>query len=219
MIFANRLRGDFLFEAALEALSNLASVSSIIYLILGVLIGSLVGILPGMGGTVGLALILPFIYGMDPHSALAFMIGLAAITTTADSFTSILFGVPGTSGSQATIMDGYPLAMKGEGARALSAAFVSSMFGGVIGAIVLFISIPIARPLILSFHSPELFMLTLLGISVIAMVVGNKPLKGFIVAFIGLFLGTIGGSPATPEYRFTFDWLYLYDGIPLVIVT
>ena len=86
------------------------------------MLGLVVGILPGMGGTSGLALVLPFVFTMEPSYALAMMIGVLAPTTTSDTFPAVLMGVPGTSGSQATVMDGFPLSKKGMAARALSAA-------------------------------------------------------------------------------------------------
>ncbi|WP_281392401.1 tripartite tricarboxylate transporter permease [Salicibibacter cibi] len=205
-------------EAAMQALATVLDPINLLFMLLGVLIGILIGILPGLGGTVGIALVLPFVFGMDPNSAIALMIGVLAVTQTSDTFPSVLFGIPGTAGSQATIVDGYPLAQQGHARRALSAAFISSMFGGIIGGIVLFLVIPIIRPVILSFGSPELFMLTLLGICIMGMLLGKKPTQGILIGLVGLLLGTIGAAPAAPEYRFTFDWLYLYDGIPLVVL-
>src|SRR3546814_1060672 len=89
---------------------------------------------------------------------MALMIGVVAVNNPSDTFTSVLFGIPGSASSQATIMDGHPLAQRGEAARALSASFMASMIGGVVGALVLLLSIPIARPLVLSFRTPDLFM-------------------------------------------------------------
>src|SRR5690625_4124683 len=130
-------------------------------MIIGILLGITVGVLPGLSGLIGMSLLLPFVYGMDPHTGMALLIGMVAVTHTSDTFPSVLIGVPGTSGAQATIMDGFPLARKGEASRALGAAFFASLVGGVIGGIALFIAIPVARPLILAFGSPELFMLSL----------------------------------------------------------
>lgn len=206
-----------MFEAAAEALMILADPNRLLYLFFGVLVGFTVGFLPGIGGTAGMALLLPFIFGMDPYTAMALLIGVVAVNNTSDTFTSVLFGIPGSAASQATIMDGHPLAQKGQAARALSASFMSSMMGGIIGAMVLFMAIPIARPLVLSFRSPDLFMLTLFGLSMIGLMVGNKPVRGILVGILGLLAGTVGGAAATPEYRFTFDWLYLYGGIPLSV--
>jgi len=205
-------------EAALEALSTLADPGRMGMMLAGVGIGLLVGILPGLGGTVGMSLLLPFIYGMDPNTALALLIGMAAVVHTADTFPSVLLGIPGSSGSQATIMDGYPMARRGEASRALAAAFLASMVGGLIGAVVAFGVLPVARPIVMALGSPELFMLAVLGLSMVGVLSGTRPIRGILSAALGLLLGAIGAAPAVAHYRFTFDRLYLYDGIPLAVV-
>src|SRR3546814_21101039 len=116
-------------DASLEALVILADPVRLMYLVLGVAIGFTVGFLPGIGGTAGMALLLPLLFGMDPYGALALMIGIVAVNNTSDTFTSVLFGIPGSASSQATIMDGHPLAQRGEAARALSASSIASMIG------------------------------------------------------------------------------------------
>ena len=171
--------------------------------------GLVVGIFPGLGGIVGLSLLLPFLYGMDPTSALAMLIGLVAIIPTSDTFTSVLMGIPGSSASQATVLDGFPLAKKGAAARALGAAFSASLYGGVIGAIVLTFFIVVARPVILLFTSAELFMLTILGLSMVGVLAGNCLSKGLLACGLGLMFGALGGAPATGEFRMSFDNAYL----------
>ncbi|MGO4888424.1 tripartite tricarboxylate transporter permease [Anaerobacillus sp. MEB173] len=208
----------FLFDVALEALGMVLDPTRIGFMLLGISLGILVGLLPGLSGTVGMSLLLPFIFGMDPFTGMALLIGMVAVIHTSDTFPSILLGIPGSSGSQATIMDGYPLAKQGQATRALGAAFFCSMIGGIIGGIVLFITIPIARPIILTFSSPELFMLSLLGLSMVGLLSGKSPMKGIISGLLGLAVGSIGSAPAVAEYRFTFDFLYLSNGIPLAVV-
>lgn len=205
-------------DAFFQALNSLLTFSHMTFLIGGVLLGLCVGILPGLGGIVGMTILLPVIYGMDPHDAFALLIGMVAVIPTSDTFPSVMMGIPGSSASQATIMDGFPLAKKGEAARALGAAFTASLIGGLIGATVLTLIIPIARPLVLAFGSPELFMLALLGMSMVGVLSGDKPIKGILAAGIGLMIGAIGDAPAVTEYRYTFELDYLMDGIPLVIV-
>ena len=190
----------------------------LLMMVAGVGIGLCVGLIPGLSGTVGMSLVLPFIFGMDPSSAMALLIGMVAVIHTADTFPSILLGVPGSSGSQATIVDGYPLARKGEASRALSAAFFSSMVGGLIGAVAVFLFLPLARPLVLALGSPELFMLAVLGLSMVGVLSGQRPLLGIVSGVLGLVLGAVGAAPALPHYRYTFDILYLFDGIPLAVV-
>ncbi|MGA1286947.1 MAG: tripartite tricarboxylate transporter permease, partial [Rubrivivax sp.] len=124
-------------EAMQSALVGLLQVQHLTYMLLGVLVGLSIGFLPGLGGISGMSLLIPFVYGMDQTSAVAMLIGMIAVIPTGDTFTSILMGIPGSSASQATVVDGYPLARQGQAARALSAAFSASMLGGVFGAVLL----------------------------------------------------------------------------------
>lgn len=205
-------------DALLQALVNLATVDHLAHLALGVGLGLAVGAFPGLGGIVGLSMVMPFLYGMDTISALATLVGLVAVIPTSDTFTSILMGIPGSSASQATVLDGFPLAQQGQAARALAAAFCASLVGGLVGALILSVFIQIARPLILTFGSAELFMLALFGLSMVGVLSGRSLPKGMSACAIGLVVGTIGGAPATGEFRLTFGIDYLYDGLPLVIV-
>ena len=131
-------------EMFISALTNYSRYL-IFLLMAGVLLGLTLGILPGLGGTSGLAILLPFVYTFEPSVALAMMIVLAP-TTTSDTFPAVLLGIPGTAGSQATVMDGHPLAKKGQASRALSAAFLSSLVGGLFGAMILSVTIFFANP-------------------------------------------------------------------------
>ena len=205
-------------EALLSALANLATLQHILHLVLGVMLGLAIGAFPGLGGIAGLSIMVPFLYGMDTVSALATLVGLVAVIPTSDTFTSILMGIPGSSASQATVLDGFPLAQKGEASRALSAAFSASLMGGIVGAIILTLFVQVARPLILTFGSAELFMLALLGLSMVGVLSGASLVKGISACGLGLVLGSIGGAPATGEFRMTFGIDYFYDGLPLIIV-
>ena len=138
-------------EQFLSSLAQLFEISHLAFLLGGTLLGLTVGILPGLGGTSGLALVLPFVFTLEPSHALAMMIGVLAPTTTSDTFPAVLMGIPGTSGSQATVMDGFPLSKKGMAARALSAAFTSSLLGGLFGAVILSVSIYYAIPITVSY--------------------------------------------------------------------
>ena len=117
-----------MFESLLSAFALIFSGEHFLFLLLGVTMGIFIEILPGLGGIVGFSILLPFIYGMDPVSALAMLIGLIAVIPTSDTFTSVLMGIPGSSASQATVLDGFQLAKQGQAARALSAAFASSFW-------------------------------------------------------------------------------------------
>ena len=202
-----------------EAVSLILQPEQLTFLFIGVLLGLSVGVFPGLGGIAGLSLVLPFIFGMDPVSGLALMVGLIAVVPTSDTFASVLLGIPGSTASQATVLDGFPLSKKGEAARALSAAFASSLFGGLLGATVLTFFILIARPLILAFGLPEMLMITILGLSMVAILAGRIPLKGVVAAGLGLMVGTIGEAAAGGSLRMaTYDIPYLIDGLSLVIV-
>jgi putative tricarboxylic transport membrane protein len=205
-------------DAFLSAFVILMDPYRLAMLMAGVSIGIVVGILPGLGGLMGMALVLPFLFGMDPYAGIAMLIGIAAAVPSSDTFPSVLMGIPGSSGSQATVMDGYPMARQGQAARALGAAFAASMVGGLIGAAALTALVPFARPLVLMFGAPELLMLTILGLCMVGVLSGNRPLLGILGACLGLILGMVGGAPAAPEYRWAYGILYLYDGFSLVIV-
>lgn len=199
-------------------LGNLLTLQHMAYMLAGVSLGLVIGVLPGVGGIAGLSLMLPFLYGMNETSALAMLIGMLAIVPTADTFTSILMGIPGSSASQATVLDGFPLAKQGQAARALSAAFAASMIGGLFGALLLTFAVLVASPIILAFGTAELFMLTLFGLSMVGVLSGANMVKGIASACLGLGFGLVGAAPATSEYRMDFGLLYLSDGIPLVTV-
>ncbi|MFL4468429.1 tripartite tricarboxylate transporter permease [Tateyamaria armeniaca] len=189
------------------------------YLVLGVVMGLCIGVFPGLGGIAGLSLLLPFMFGMEPVLGLALMIGMVAVVPTSDTFASVLMGIPGSSASQATVLDGFPMAKKGMAARALSAAFASSLFGGLVGASFLTIFILIARPIVLEFRTPELLMITIFGLSMVGILAGRVAIKGIVAAGLGMLIGTIGEGASSGDLRMSsYDFPYLTDGLKLVIV-
>ncbi|MSQ70394.1 MAG: hypothetical protein EXR27_03750 [Betaproteobacteria bacterium] len=187
-------------------------------MLVGIVIGFVVGILPGLGGPTALALMLPFIFKMTPIEAFAFLLGMAAVTATTGDITSVLFGVPGEATTASTVVDGHPMAKNGEAGRALGAALMSSLVGAVFGALALALAIPIVRPLVLMFGSPEMFMLSLLGVSFIVTMSENSLIKGLITAGLGFLLATVGIDQISGIQRYTFGQLFLWDGIGLVPV-
>ncbi len=205
--------------ALAEAFALILQPTALMYLVLGVVMGLAIGVFPGLGGIAGLSLILPFVFGMDTVNGLALMVGMVAVVPTSDTFASVLMGIPGSSASQATVLDGFPLAKRGEAARALSAAFASSLFGGLLGALFLTFFVLIARPIVLAFALPEMLMITILGLSMVAILAGRIPIKGVAAAGLGLLIGTIGEADAGGSLRMsTYDFPYLTDGLKLVIV-
>jgi putative tricarboxylic transport membrane protein len=188
-------------------------------MIVGIAVGFVVGILPGLGGPTAMALMLPFVFKMNAVEAFAFLLGMTAVTATTGDITSVLFGVPGEPTTASTIVDGHTMARNGEAGRALGAVLTSSLVGAVFAGVALGAAIPIIRPLVLSFGSPEFFMLAILGISFVASLSGEDALKGIISGGIGLMLATIGLDPISGIQRYTFGHLFLWDGIGLVPIT
>src|SRR5215469_7331232 len=204
---------------AWHALTLLLEPARLGILLLGVLIGLTTGVLPGLNGIVGIATLIPFTYNMDQHTAMPLLLGLAAVLTSSDFITAVLFGVPGHVGAAATVIDGHQMAKNGEAGRAFGAGFMSSLAGGLVGALVLGVSLPFLRPILLSIGSPELLAFTLFGMSMVATLSGRAPLKGLTAAGLGLMLSMIGDRSEAGELRWTFNTLYLYEQLPLVPVT
>ena len=128
-------------DAAFSALASLADPSLLLMLAVGVLAGLVIGLIPGLGGTGAVAILLPVTFGMDPEPALAMLIGALAVVHTSDTVAAVLLGAPGSASASVTMLDGYSMARQGQAKRALSLAFLSSMAGGVIGAVGLTLAI------------------------------------------------------------------------------
>ncbi|WP_102348674.1 tripartite tricarboxylate transporter permease [Bacillus sp. Marseille-P3661] len=185
-------------------------------MILAVIIGIVIGILPGLGGSVALALLIPMTFGMSPEAAIVILISAYGSVTYGGSMTSILVNTPGEATSAATTFDGYPLMKQGKGGLAIVVAVICSALGGIVGFIILDLLIPVARGLVLAFSFPEFFMLSFLGLTVIAVVTRENTFKGLIAALIGLIIAFIGTDPILGNARLTFGTDYLWDGIPLI---
>ncbi|MEE8084677.1 MAG: tripartite tricarboxylate transporter permease, partial [Alphaproteobacteria bacterium] len=206
-------------SSAGDALIIMSDPMRLAFLFGGVIIGLILGVIPGLGGIVGMALLLPFTFDMDKFAAFAFLLGMGSVTTTSDTIPAVLFGVPGTTGSAATILDGHPMARKGEAGRAFGAAYTASMMGGLFGALLLAVSIPILRPVMLYLGSPELLSFSVFGLSMVAVLSGSSPMRGVAAACVGLLVAMVGSDPQTGTLRWTLDSLYLWDGLPIVPVT
>ena len=208
-----------MFSALFAGLLQVFNWSTFSLMIIGIAVGFVVGILPGLGGPTAMALMLPFIFKMSAVEAFAFLLGMTAVTATTGDITSVLFGVPGEPTTASTIVDGHAMARNGEAGRALGAVLMSSLVGAIFAGVALAVAIPVVRPLVLSFGSPEFFMLSLLGITFVASLSGEDQLKGIIAGGIGLMLATIGLDPISGIQRYTFGQLFLWDGIGLVPIT
>lgn len=206
-------------EAALHALHLLLDPMRLAVMLGGVVLGLALGVVPGLGGIVGLALLIPFTYHLDGYTAFALLLGMAAVTTVSDFIPAVLFGVPGTVGAAATVLDGHPLAKQGQARRAFGAGYAASLAGGIFGALLLALAIPVLRLIVMYIGSAELLAMCIFGLSMVATLSGKAPVKGLAVASFGLMLSLIGSDPQTGTLRWTFGSLYLWDHLPLVPVT
>lgn len=208
----------FAINDIMAGLTGIIQPFPLMLMVLGVIVASFFAAAPGIGGLLLLSLMMPYATTLPPFAFIALIFGAATVGNTATTFTSVLIGVPGGAGSQATILDGYPMAKRGEANRALGAAFMGSLIGAIIGALAFMISLPFFKPLVLSMGSPEFLMLVLLGLGAVAVLGGKQPLKGLISAVVGLSLALVGTDARTGIERFTFGGSYLWDGVPLVVV-
>lgn len=189
-----------------------------LYVVIGVIVCTVVVIIPGLGGLFALAILLPFVFRMDPITGIAFIMAMGAVNGTGNTITSILFGIPGSASGVASTFDGFPMTQRGEGIRAVAAGLTASTLGGLIGAVVLALSLPILRPIVLAFRSPEFFTLIVVAIVFMAFIAGNDPIRGLISGGLGLLIALVGLEISTATQRYTFGQLYLWEGLPLVPV-
>ena len=205
-------------DMAVTALVEMAQPFRLLMLCTGVFIGLIVGAVPGIGGLFAMALLIPMTYTMDPYAAFALLLGMGSVNTTSDTIPAILFGVPGSVGAAATVLDGHAMAKNGEAARAFGASYSASMIGGVFGALMLAAAIPIMRPLVLYLKTPDFFAICAFGLSIVAMLAGSQPLKGLAAAMLGMLASFVGIDDIAGVERWTFGQIYLWDGLPIVVV-
>lgn len=210
--------GAELFEVMGAAAAMLFEPERLWYVFLGTFFGILLAVIPGLGGLVGIAILLPFTFSMDAYSGIAFMLGVITVMSTSDTIPAVLFGVPGTPTSMATVLDGYPMSKRGEAGRALGAAFSSSIIGGLIGAVLLVMIIPVLIPVMMRLTSAEMLAFCVMGLAMVAALSGGSLFKGMAAAVIGALLAMIGQDSQTATLRWTFDSIYLWDGVHILIV-
>lgn len=193
---------------------------TLLYLVIGVVVGMILGIIPGFSGVTGMVILLPFVFHLDVAQGMALLLGMYAATTVTDVIPAVLLGVPGTSAAQAHVLDGYPMAKRGEADRALSAAYSADILGAVVGVFLFLAAIPLLAAMTMAFGSPEYFALGFVGICAVGTISTGRgqAIKGVIVGFLGILLSTVGMSIHTGLPRYTFGEHYLLDGLPIVAV-
>lgn len=202
-------------ELSIGGLLSLLTWSSLLWMVAGTALGIIVGVIPGFSSSMAIGILLPVTFVLSPQQALIFLISVYIATIYGGSITAIILNTPGAPESSATVFDGYPMTQQGKGSEALGIAFGSSLVGGLLSyTMMLFLMIPIAW-FSLKVGPPEMFLIALLGISVLASLAKESPVKTLLVGFFGLLIGTIGIVP-TGEWRATFDSMYLAEGVQIV---
>lgn len=190
--------------------------STLLLVLMGVVIGITIGSLPGLSSTMGVALFIPITYGMHPASGLVFLAAIYMASTYGGSISAILISTPGTPSAVITAIDGYELTKQGKGGEALSMATVASTFGGLISCVALmFLSPPLAK-LVIAFGSAEMFLLSILGLTIIVGLSKGSVTKGLIAGIFGMLVSLIGIDTITGQYRYTYDILELFGGVSTV---
>ena len=203
-------------ENILIGFSNVFSAETFLILIAGVLGGIIIGALPGLTSTMGVALLLPITYGMEATVGIVMLLGIYCGSVYGGSISAILLSTPGTPASAATVLDGHPMALRGEGGRALTISTIASTFGGVISGLLLIFISPIIAQFALKFGATEFFALAVFGLSIIVGISNKSIAKGLSAGFLGLLLATVGIDDITGSVRFTFGVSELNTGFQLI---
>jgi len=192
----------------------------IVVILIGTFYGLLVGIIPGAGATTGLVALyglMPY-FADDPYLGVIFLMAVVAASTTGDSFTGILLGIPGASSAAATMVDGFPLAQQGRATYAISAAVTTSTINGLLWGCLVFLLLPWYSQLLMILGVPELWAFTILALATVGFISTSKVIRSFVAIAIGLTLGLVGVDPTNNAPRMTLGWFYLQDGIQLIPV-
>ena len=202
----------------MTVLGNVLAPMSLLWMNIGLAAGIIIGALPGLTGTMGIALLLPLTYGMSSIHGMMLLLGVYCGGIYGGSITAILINTPGTPASAATSLDGYPMAQQGHAKRALHDALAASMIGGLISCVILLTCAPMVAKFALNFGAREYFALSLFGLTIIASVGGKSVLKGLLMGFAGLLLGCVGIDSLEGVSRFTFGNNYLTGGFNIIPV-
>ena len=176
--------------------------------------GIIFGCLPGLTASIGIALLTGFTYGVDTKISLIMLVSIYVGAIYGGSISAVLIGIPGTGSAAATVLDGHPLALKGEGGKALSFATIASFIGTLFGAFCLALLTPLLLKISLNFTSVEYTLLAIFGITICgSLTSAGEPLKGWISGCIGLFISSIGFDSIFSYPRFTFGSVALLGGL------
>lgn len=197
-------------------LSHLSDPLTLLLMTLSACFGIVMGAVPGLSGTLGIALLLPFTFGLEPSTALLMLGSVYCGSEYGGSIPAILINTPGTAAALCTSFDGHPMARRGQAQKALFTALIASVAGGLFGvSALLFLSVPLAH-VSMKFGAPEQFWLCVFALTIIASLSSGHVLKGIIGALLGLLFACVGMDPVTGYPRFTFNTMELMSGINVV---
>ncbi|ACK41622.1 MULTISPECIES: tripartite tricarboxylate transporter permease [Dictyoglomus] len=202
----------------IEGLKIALQFNNLLLMLIGTIGGIIVGALPGVTSSMGIILLLPFTYYLDPKSALLMLAGMYSGSMFGGSISAVLLGVPGTPSAAATVIDGYPLGRQGKAGKAIFTALIASFLGGILSGIVLVFLAPLLASFALKFSPIDYFALAIFGLSIIASVSGKYLLKGIISGLLGLFISMVGVENIRGSTRFTFGISSLSAGFELLPV-
>ena len=179
----------------------------------GIVLGYIIGVIPGLGPTMGMALVLGIIYKMDTNPALALLIGILVAAISCGGITACLANIPGTAAAAATVVDGYPLAQKGRGAEACGFTLYSSIFGCVVSMVIVFFIQPFVGAIALKFGQWEVFLFCLFGLIICGSLIGKDVVRGWISALLGVIFALVGCETIQSVQVFTFGLPGLMSGL------
>lgn len=205
-----------MFEAFADALVRMFEPASMAAIFFGMAVGVVFGIIPGLGSVIAMTLLLPFTFGWDPILAMYAFAGIMGTASTGGAVPAILLNTPGTIANVCTTFDGYPMAQKGEGGRALGLAASASGLGTLFSILVLAALLPLAKLMILAFGAPDVFWLIIVGLLAVTFASRQNMAKGIAAGGVGILIALIGFSPVFGKLRFSLGSEYLWDGIEVV---
>jgi putative tricarboxylic transport membrane protein len=206
----------FNWDTFLATLSVMLTWKGIAILSVGTIVGIIFGAIPGLSGVTALVVLIPMTYGMDPVMAMVLLGASYGASTYGGAVPAILINTPGEPQCAATVLDGFPLSQQGKAGLALGAAATASTLGGFFGIILAFLFIPILSSFVMAFSYAEFLMMTLFGLSMIAMLSEGTMIKGLVAGGAGILLSCVGYDPMTSELRYTLGFEFLWDGIQVV---
>ena len=203
------MQGISLYTAGLALLTP----KTLLFLLLGLLVGITIGALPGLNVNMAVSIMLPLTFGMEPSAGILMLLGVYCGGNYGGSIAATLVNIPGTPSAVMTTLDAYPMAKQGRAGLAIGLATMASALGGLFSCVVLMTISPLIAEMALKFTSLEMSLICIFGISIMALVSGGSMLKGIMAGVLGLLVSCIGFDPITSVPRFTFNSIYLFSGI------